>query len=205
MTVYTSQWRDQIRPGVQASADVIVSVLVGRYRPASVVDVGCGEGWFCRRFEQAGIGRVVGVDGPWTDADITVDFDRPPYPDLGRFDLAVCLEVAEHVDAEHAERFVAWLVSLAPIVAFSAAVPGQGGEGHVNEQPPGYWVEKFAAHGYEGSGALRWEIWDDERVSWWYRQNILVFGDHGLPADDCPSVVHPGMWEHHGRPIGRRR
>ena len=193
MTVYTTRWRDQIRPGVQASADVIVPLLAGRYQPASVVDVGCGEGWWCRRFEQAGVGRVVGVDGPWVAADVTVDLDRPPYPNLGRFDLAVCLEVAEHVAASHADRLVAWLVSLAPIVVFSAAVPGQGGEGHVNEQPPGYWAGLFATHGYGGSGALRQAIWDDDRVSWWYRQNLLVFGDPDLPADGCPHVLHPQM------------
>lgn len=191
--VYTPSWRERIRPGVQSSAEQLVPLLTDRYRPSTVVDVGCGEGWFCRQFEQGGASRVVGVDGPWTNAAVTVDFDRPPYPDLGRFELAVCLEVAEHVTEDHADEFVVWLVSLAPIVVFSAAVPGQGGEGHVNEQPPGYWAALFASHGYGGSGALRWEVWDDRRICWWYRQNLVVFGDHGLPADGCPYVIHPEM------------
>lgn len=191
-SIYTTGWRDQVRAGVQSSAAVVVPMLVDLYQPSRVVDVGCGEGGFGREFRQAGIGAV-GVEGPWIAADVTVDFDRPPYPDLGRFDLALCLEVAEHVDPRCAGEFVAWLASLAPLVVFSAAVPGQGGEGHVNEQPPGYWVGLFAAHDYAGSGQLRQLIWDDQRISWWYRQNLLVFGDHDLIADGCPHLIHPEM------------
>lgn len=200
--VYTEGWRAKIRSGVQSSAAVLVPVLVDRYRPAAVVDVGCGEGWFCREFEAAGV-TAVGIDGPWVDDCVQVDFDRPPAESPIVFDVAVCLEVAEHVAPAAADRFVAWLVSLAPVVVFSAAVPGQGGEGHVNEQPPGYWADRFAAYGYRASGALRWAIWDDDRIGWWYRQNLLVFGDHRLAEDGCPHVIHPGMLAHHGP--GRRR
>lgn len=196
--MYTDRWRDAVRPGVQASAAVLVPLLVDRYQPATVVDVGCGEGWWCREFEAAGV-TAVGMDGPWVADCVHVDFDRPPPASPVVFDLAVCLEVAEHVAPAAAEAFVAWLVSLAPVVVFSAAVPGQGGEGHVNEQPPGYWCDLFADLGYQGSGASRWEIWDDDRISWWYRQNLLVFGDHRLPEDLCPWVIHPEMWAHHGR------
>ena len=190
---YTEQWRTQVRPGARSSAAVLAPMLAGRYHPGSAVDVGSGEGWLRAELETAGV-STSGVDGPWVDGCVAVDFDRPPYPHLGRFDLAVCLEVAEHVAPAAAEPFVAWLVSLAPIVVFSAAVPGQGGEGHVNEQPPAYWRDLFAGHRLGGSGALRWGIWDDARIAPWYRQNLLVFGDPDLPEDGCPHVIHPDMW-----------
>ena len=92
---------------------------------------------------------------------------------LGSFDLAVCLEVVEHLDADAGDRVLADLCRCAPSVLFSAAVPGQGGIGHVNEQWPGYWVERFARHGFQCSGALRWTFWENDAVERWYRQNLL--------------------------------
>lgn len=200
---YTQKWRDKIRPGVQSAAAALVPLLHDLFHPSSVIDVGCGEGWFLREFETLGA-TTVGVDGSWVDGARHVDLTAPPYPELERSDLALCLEVAEHVDAKHADDLVAWLVSLASVVVFSAAIPGQGGTGHVNEQWPDYWVDKFAAHNYEGTGELRAHIWNDERIEPWYRQNLLIFAsaeadrfnaEGGLWNDGCPSIVHPGIWK----------
>jgi SAM-dependent methyltransferase len=198
--LYTDQWRSVVRQGVRSSANVLVPLIVERFSPRSVIDVGCGEGWFRDAFRDVGV-TAIGVDGPWTSGpDRHVDLSSPPYPDLGRFDVAVCLEVAEHVPHARADALVAWLVSLAPVVVFSAAIPGQGGEGHVNEQWPTYWVERFSVHGFAGSGALRWATWDNDAVCWWYRQNLLVFGSSSsVQPDGCVAVVHPGMWKHHRR------
>jgi SAM-dependent methyltransferase len=195
--VYTQRWRTTIRSRVQSSAGALVPILHERYRPATVVDVGCGEGWFVDEFEQLGA-RTVGVDGSWVAGATHVDLTEPPYPDLGAFDLALCLEVAEHIDRVHAQDLVRWLVGLAPVVVFSAAIPGQGGEGHVNEQPPGWWRDRFLAAGRSVSGAFRWQVWDDDRIEPWYRQNLLVAGDSDLAEDGCPFVIHPGMWRWKG-------
>jgi hypothetical protein len=91
------------------------------------------------------------------------------------------------------------LCELAPVVLFSAAVPGQGGHGHVNEQWPAYWVERFSSLGFHCSGALRWRFWRDERVEHWYAQNLL-FAAHDpsrfpelfqTPLAEPWAVVHP--------------
>lgn len=191
--------RRQIRDGVIASAEALVPILVDEFAPGTVIDVGCGEGWFCREFTERGV-TAVGVDGDdLPNVSHRVDLTEPPYPPLGSFDLAVCLEVAEHVEPRYAPTLVEWLCQLAPVVVFSAAVPGQGGPGHVNEQPPDYWAALFAEHRYEGSGALRDRIWDDRRISWWYRQNLLVFGAHDLPLGGCELREHPEMLAWHGR------
>ena len=92
-----------------------------------------------------------------------------------RFDLVVSLEVAEHLDAGAANGFVASLVRHGDVVLFSAAIPFQGGHHHVNEQFADYWVERFAAHGYLALDFVRPQIWSDEGVLWWLRQNVLVF------------------------------
>jgi hypothetical protein len=120
------------------------------------------------------------------------------------FDLAVSLEVAEHLPAESAAMFIDGLAALASLVLFSAAAPFQGGQHHVNEQWPGYWVGRFAARGYVPIDCLRRHLWEDERVEWWYAQNLLLFAERGhlemqpllrqeyeLAGGTAPALVHP--------------
>ena len=104
-----------------------------------------------------------------------------PLPDRARrsgeerFDLAITLEVAEHLPPERAAGFVEELCTLAPIVLFSAAIPDQGGTHHLNEQWPEYWVAEFSRLNYRPIDAIRPRIWTDPEIYWWYRQNCLLF------------------------------
>lgn len=214
---YNERWREMIRPGVVRSAEGLVPVLHEMLmEPESVVDVGCGEGWFAAEWAKAGADRVVGIDGDYVSTMapgegeawtfVAHDLTQPLTVPDEHFDVAMSLEVAEHLPESRAASFVAELCTLAPIVVFAAAVPGQGGDGHVNEQWPSYWLPLFESHGFYGTGALRFTIWESD-ISWWYRQNLLIFADdpNRLPAriDGCPDIVHPGMWDHH-RPMRRR-
>jgi SAM-dependent methyltransferase len=202
---YGHEFFDTIRHGCQRSAAAVAPIVYRVARPSAVIDVGCGEGWWGEAFAAAGGCLVLGVDGAYANPVIpheTVDLEQR-IPELGRFDLAVCLEVAEHLPPERAATFVEDLCELAPIVLFSAAIPGQGGTGHLNEQWPAYWVELFARHHYACSGALRWSIWDDDRVENWYRQNLMVAAADpaALPEwFDTPlapmwPVVHPVLYD----------
>jgi hypothetical protein len=101
-----------------------------------------------------------------------------------RYDLAVSLEVAEHLDPRAGGQLIITLTSLAPLVLFSAAAPGQGGIGHVNEQWPRYWRSLFEARGFKMLDILRPLIREDRRVAWWYRQNIALFaGEAAISAN----------------------
>jgi hypothetical protein len=148
----------------------------------------------------------MGLDGPYVpkesllfdgtrfrEADLTREID------LGRrFDLAVSLEVGEHLPTAAAPVFVRNICRAAPLVAFSAAVPGQGGEHHINEQPYAFWRSLFAANGYRAFDFVRPRIGEARAVEPWYRYNILLFVEDaaiaGLPdevsrtriADDAP-------------------
>ena len=84
------------------------------------------------------------------------------------FDLAMSLEVAEHLPSDQAEIFVETLTKLAPVILFSAAIPGQGGMGHINEQWPDYWVNLFIKKGYQPIDYIRRKICNNDRVQWWY-------------------------------------
>lgn len=200
---YARTFFDSIREGSQRSAAVVVPQFLNShpYSVETVVDVGCGEGLWGKVFEGFAGCEVLGLDGHPNPvipaqsvdlADVLPTFERP-------FDVAVCLEVAEHLPPERAQTFVAELCRLSDTVLFSAAVPGQGGTGHLNEQWPQYWADLFETNGFGCSDTLRWDLWEDDRVCWWYRQNILVFAPRLMKGSDCPlAVVHPGAWAHFG-------
>jgi SAM-dependent methyltransferase len=183
-TPYTEGFFEAHEEGSARSAEIVLPVVLELVRPRSVVDVGCGDGAWLAAATALGITDVLGIDGPWVEeGDLKIAPDRFRVQDLTqpfsldrRFDLAMSLEVAEHLPADAAEAFVASLAGAAPLVLFSAAAPGQGGTAHLNEQWPAYWAALFARHGYEPVDALRAEIWERPGVQWWYAQNLLLFG-----------------------------
>jgi SAM-dependent methyltransferase len=184
-TPYDREFYDGQVEGSYRSARRIVPLVLDLLEVGSVLDVGCGLGTFLRAFQENGVRHVLGVDGDHVPASrLLIDPSRFRSADLargldvaGRFDLAVSLEVAEHLPAERAAGFVADLCRAADVVLFSAAIPGQGGTHHVNEQWPSWWAVRFRAHGYEAFDLLRPALWADEEVEWWYRQNCLVFAN----------------------------
>src|SRR5262245_51325328 len=177
----------------RASARTILGIVFGYVSPRSVLDVGCGLGTWLSVAQGLGVADVRGVEGPWLDASrLCVDGALVTACDLERgfsldrrFDLAVCLEVAEHLAAEAAEPLVASLAAHSDLVLFSAAIPHQGGHHHVNEQFPDYWAAHFARHGFRPVDLIRPRIWDDPAVLGWLRQNTLLFAhERAIAAND---------------------
>ena len=114
------------------------------------------------------------------------------------FDVALCLEVAEHLDWRAAPLLVETLANHADEIVFSAACPGQPGQHHVNCQWPVYWQEMFNDAGFTCSDAIRWKIWDDPDIDVWYRQNIFVATRDAAAGTEerLKAVVHPDFLEH---------
>jgi SAM-dependent methyltransferase len=197
------------------SAERILDILMEYHRPTSVLDVGCGIGTWLKVAQARGISEIAGIDGLWLDtSDLRVDprFVRvqdleKPF-DLGRrFDLVICLEVAEHLSANAAQGFIESLTRHAPVVLFSAAIPHQGGHHHINEQFLSYWIERFGQLGFRPLNVIRGKIWDDPAILWWLRQNIVLFVHDDLisgsehmqralveSAAYPLSVVHPDIY-----------
>lgn len=184
-TAYDRKFYERIADGSLSSARAVVPIILSLTEPRSVVDVGCGVGSWLRAFEEHGLTDYLGLDGAHVDRDqLLVSPDRfrafelcdIPSAGLGQtFDLALCLEVAEHLPSRMAERLVAFLADLAPCVLFSAAMPGQGGTNHVNERWPGYWRRLFESRGYDRLDPIRPRVWRDPRVEWWYKQNLFLY------------------------------
>jgi SAM-dependent methyltransferase len=190
MQPYPPAFFTDLRAGAHRSAREVVPLVLGLLGPRRVVDVGCGLGTWLAVFKECGVGEVLGVDGAYVDRDLLEippdqflahDLGQPLY--LGRtFDLAVSLEVAEHLPPACAAVLVESLVRLAPVVLFSAAIPFQVGVNHLNERWPEYWAELFEARDYHVVDCLRDKIWGNDRVEWWYAQNLLLYarGDYLL-------------------------
>lgn len=166
------------------SALAVVPLLMDMIQPRSVVDVGCGVGTWLRVFRANGVADILGIDGGYVDQKMLqisegeflgMDLSSQVFPISRCFDLALCLEVAEHVPKINASNLIGFLTTLAPVVYFSAAVPGQGGAGHENEQWPDYWRELFGKQGYQILDVVRSKIWEMTQVEPWYCQNSFIY------------------------------
>jgi SAM-dependent methyltransferase len=217
---YTTGFYADQMPESLRTARAVAPYVVELIAPRRVIDVGCGVGTWASAFADLGC-DVRGLDGDYVDRDqLVIDADRFEAADLSRpvtiegYDLAICLEVGEHLPPASSEALVRSLCG-APVVLFSAAIPWQGGTDHINERWQSDWARMFAAHGHVAVDCLHQRLWDDHEVSPWYAQNAVLYvaedrlGDYpalgAAPVRPVRDVVHPGVYRmQHTNPIGLR-
>ena len=217
---YTEAFYEGHRDGAKRSAGIIVPLLLQFLDVKSVVDVGCGDGSWLAVFCGFGVGDVLGIDGEYVSQSllqIPQENFRPfdltiPFRLERVFDLAVSLEVAEHLPADSGPGLVESLTRLAPAVLFSAAIPFQGGDNHINEQWQDKWAALFRERGYLPVDCIRKRVWQDEAVDWWYAQNTLLYADKNFIESHAPlraefeqsnasplRLVHPRQFDYLGQ------
>jgi SAM-dependent methyltransferase len=223
ISTYSAEFYENQSLGSRRSADIVVPVVKAMVEPASVVDVGCGVGTWLASWRALGVADVLGLDGSWVDSAMLQippacfrphDLTRPIRLERS-FDLAMSLEVAEHLEERHADGFIASLVGLAPVVLFSAAIPGQGGRHHVNEQWPDYWGDRFARHGYQPVDCVRRRVWTAP-IDYCYAQNTFLYAasrvleinatlraERQANAGPPLSLVHPEHYRAVLKPLGK--
>jgi SAM-dependent methyltransferase len=171
----------------QAEYVLIADALAARLAFSSVLDLGCGNGFLIARLSALGKASD-GIDGsphavalaaPEVAPRIQV-MDLRASLRLGRRDLVICSEVAEHLDARYADILVDNICANCRQWAFfTAATPGQGGHHHVNEQPHEYWIAKFERRSFrldlETTRALRREFSERLNTLWWFTRNAMLF------------------------------
>jgi SAM-dependent methyltransferase len=211
--LYPADFYADRRTHTAHAARQLFAALPAGLKRDRVADIGCGTGTF---LAASGGSFLFGIEGNWVKPDmlddpaITFESRDLEQPFSGpKVDLVLSLEVAEHLTPSRAQSFIADLCAMAPAVLFAAAIPGQGGVGHINEQWPSYWATLFAAHGLRPHDVIRPCIWTDEAIPAWYRQNAVLFLDDetaaglGLTptAPDLLDRVHPAFWARANREL----
>jgi len=186
--LYDSDYYERVVEGPAArSAGRIAQSILDDFTVTQVIDVGCGTGALLQTLRDRGC-EVFGLE--YAEAALKYcrarglnvtkfDLERDGFCDTRTFDLAISMEVAEHLPEMAADRYVELLTRFSSVIVFTAAPPGQGGNDHVNEQPPSYWINKFRQCGFEYAEELsqRWrETWKASGdVESWYHQNLMIF------------------------------
>jgi SAM-dependent methyltransferase len=215
--LYPADFYQNRRAHTAHAASRILAALPAGLSRRSVADIGCGTGTWLAAALAHGTEAAFGIEGDWVtpamldDPRIAFSPQDLEQPFTGpSVDLAISLEVAEHLSPARAESFVADLVALAPAILFSAAIPGQGGVGHLNEQWQSWWAARFATHAYLAYDVIRPAIWTDEAIPAWYRQNVVLYLDDATATalsltPTAPALldkVHPAFWARANRELG---
>jgi len=203
--IYSDTFFDYIDQGARRSAQQLLELLGPLLKPTSVVDLGSGRGVWLDEWRKTGVSDVLAVDGDYVNRDhlaipsenfIAADLTAQVTTDR-RFDLAQSLEVGEHLPISASETLVDSLTAASDRVLFSAAVTGQGGEFHVNEQPLSFWQDLFAARGYTAYDCIRPHLLNNREVEPWYRYNAILYvneaGRKELPQAIANYEVPEGM------------
>lgn len=197
------------------AAATILGLIRPVYEQTAVMDLGCGVGTWAATAEADGATSVVAVDGPWVEeamlqvsAEAFRSCDLESHlPDVsGPIGLTIWAENVEHLTPQRGQMVHDWVCSVSDAVLFSAAVPEQGGTGHWNERWQSAWAADFAHHGFEAADIIRPAIWDDDRIPYWYRQNMILYYRPERVASRLPALmgsghsamldlVHPAKWE----------
>lgn len=219
---YNKHFFSEMESGSSRSAGVLIPLVKELCAPGSVADIGCGTGNWLQVWQEQGVKDIAGFDGSYIDSSAlkidpaffhAVDLEEP-IKIKRRYDLVQCLEVAEHLQQPAAATLVHSLCQLSDVVLFSAAIPGQGGTNHINEQYPDYWTQLFGRENFLPFDCLRAKIWDNSSVDTCYRQNILFFiqinriQDYPLitaAEQKILSLVHPDTFAFHLRELDHHR
>jgi SAM-dependent methyltransferase len=181
--IYDRNFYTRIGDWSTTSARTVIPYLMDLFHPTSVVDIGCGDGSWLKVFTDFGVEKVIGIDGAY----VTPEIFKLPYDcfyphDLTapikldqKFDLALCLEVAEHLPECSANQLIDSLIQLSDVIVFSSAIPYQPGDGHINLQWPEYWITKFSQKDYILINSLKYRFWDHSDVEFFYKQNMNIF------------------------------
>jgi len=185
--IYTSEWYEHYE-GIKHELEIAGEAIYRQFKPEIAYDYGCGPGIILGVLQHLGV-TIQGYEGSIHGIEYAepVVRDHIAHADLRTMQvgggllldgsIVICIEVAEHIEASYARHLVRLLCQHQAPIIFTAAPPGQGGLGHVNEQPKSYWLDLFAQHGvivdYDATIDLK-ERWQALNQTKFIAENLLV-------------------------------
>ena len=154
-TFYDKEFYTLVDGAESYQAKKIIPIIYDYYKPKSVVDIGCAHGLYLKEFPVEV--DILGVEGSEAckcklvipeekliiaDLTKTLDFGK-------KYEIALCFEVAEHIDKDWSDMFIENITSFSDTILFTSAPKGQGGHGHINEQSFSYWDKLFSNRGFK--------------------------------------------------------
>jgi hypothetical protein len=180
--IYTAAFYSRISTWSSTTAKILVPLIIEIVKPSSIIDVGCGDGTWLREFELHGVNHVLGLDGNYVMGSLKIDkknflscdLNTPPKIKT-KFDLAVSLEVAEHLLESSSANFVEYLTHLSDLILFSAAIPYQTGDNHINLHWQSFWASLFEQRNFLPVTIFRSKIWNNPSIPFFYKQNMILY------------------------------
>lgn len=181
--IYSNAFLSNVDKCAKISAQEFIKNIDFKFNINSVLDVGCGRGAWLKEWESNNVNDILGIDGEYVDLkQILVKENQFKYFDIQnnfdlkrKYDLATCLEVGEHIEKIKSEVLVQNLVRHSDMILFSAALPGQGGTNHINEQDHRFWINLFEKYDYIPFDYPRLRIMNNIKIMPWYRYNLMLF------------------------------
>lgn len=203
-------------PGSYKTAQAFFKYLFNFYKPNSLIDFGAGLGTWLQAAQELGVEHLQAIEGEWvkpkvqnSNLNYTFHDMQKSYKTEQKFDLAMSLEVAEHLSLERADSFIGDICQTANLVMFGAAMKHQGGQGHINEQNQSYWIKLFRIRNYECLDIFRTPFWFRNELEPWYIQNTFLFIKKGdsrrdlFINDPLYDVHHPRLLNPGNSPLYR--
>lgn len=186
--IYNPIVRRGFELGARKDGPIVVACVMEEFpHIKSAADCGCGMGHYSKEFMDRGV-SVVACEYSEKNRERTKQHGVRCEPfDVGRstaalpggpFDVAISIEVAEHIPPALADRFAEFMTNQSGLLVISAAQPGQGGAGHLNEQPKSYWIEKFRSRGFAFDDAATQRLigrYRERGAAWFLLNNAMVF------------------------------
>jgi hypothetical protein len=184
-SIYNEWFFEEVKKSEMASSLNFANIVQKHLKFKSIIDVGCGSAIYLKAFNELKYDDVIGYDGSefavitslLPDKTFVYDLRKPLILER-KYDLAICIEVAEHIEEIHAKTLVDSLCRSSDIILFTAATIGQGGYGHINEQNHEYWIELFKQKEFKYnkklSDTMRKEMYDCD-VVWWIPKNLMIY------------------------------
>lgn len=166
----------------------IVESIISAYNPKRIIDFGCGTGDLAKAFASQGV-VVEAIDG-YSNPDFSnynnIRFTKVDLNDIEatnaylkqfdiKFDLAISIEVAEHLNPDISLSFINWLTTSADVIIFSAAVHSQDGDGHINCRSRSDWYNMLKHNSFIIADTLRQHFKLNHNLGLWHKLNIIDY------------------------------